>query len=97
MPENALTGDTFRNIILEIEPELKGKIDRHGWFNDGSGQYLVHPYLLYRKESELSVFHDCATSKTVPAAAYYNCFVIDESRIGKPRPVALTKTPPKTR
>jgi hypothetical protein len=94
LPENVLTGDTLRNVILEIEPDLKGKIDRLGWFYDGSGQYLVHPYLLYRKESELAVFHTCATSRTVPAAAYYNCFVIDESHLDKPRPVALTKRPP---
>jgi len=72
LPENVLPGDTLRDVILEIEPDLKGKIDRLGWFNDGSGQYLVHPYLLYRKESELSVFDACATSKAVPAAAYYN-------------------------
>lgn len=92
LPENVLTGDTLRDAILEIEPDLKGKIDRLGWFNDGSGQYLVHPYMLYRKLDELTVFHTCATSKTVPAAAYYNCFVIDDSRIGKPpQPVALIR------
>jgi hypothetical protein len=94
LPENVLTGDTLRDVILQIEPDLKGKIDRLGWFYDGAGQYLVHPYLLYRKESELAVFHTCATSRTVPAAAYYNCFVIDESHLDKPRPVALTKRPP---
>ena len=92
LPENVLEGDTLRDVILEIEPDLKGKIDRLGWFNDGSGQYLVHPYMLYRKLDELSVFHACATSKTVPAAAYYNCFVIDDSEVGgKPKPVALMK------
>jgi hypothetical protein len=92
LPENVLPGDMLRDVILEIEPDLKGKIDRLGWFNDGSGQYLVHPYLLYRKLDELSVFHACATSKTVPAAEYYNCFVIDDSRVGeKPMPVALIK------
>ncbi len=98
LPDNVLTGDTLRDVILDIEPDLKGKIDRLGWFNDGSGQYLVHPYLLYRKESELLVFHTCATSRTVPAAAYYNCFVIDDSRVGRPaRPVALIRKPSTTR
>lgn len=90
LPENVLPGDTLRDVILEIEPDLKGKIDRLGWFYNGDGQYLVHPYLLYRKLAELSVFHACATSKTVPAAAYYNCFVIDDNRVGEaPKPVAL--------
>jgi hypothetical protein len=92
LPENALEGDTLRDVILEIEPDLKGKIDRLGWFNNGDGQFLVHPYMLYRKLGELSVFHACATSKTIPAAAYYNCFVIDDSRVGKPpTPVALIR------
>lgn len=98
LPENVLEGDTLRDVILQIEPDLKGKIDRLGWFHDGSGQYLVHPYMLYRKERELSVFHTCATSKTVPAAAYYNCFVIDDSRVDGPaRPVALTRKRGKSR
>jgi hypothetical protein len=92
LPENGLEGDTLRNIILEIEPDLKGKIDRLGWFNDGSGQYLVHPYMLYRKLDELAVFHRCATSKAIPAAEYYNCFVIDDSQVsGAAKPVALIK------
>jgi len=98
LPENVLPGDTLRDVILQIEPGLKGKIDRLGWFNDGAGQYLVHPYLLYRKEAELSIFHTCATSRAVPAAAYYNCFVIDDSRVGvPPRPVALMGKPGKSR
>ena len=92
LPENVMPGDTLRDVILEIEPDLKGKIDRLGWFTDGSGQYLVHPYMLYRKLDELTVFHACATSKTVLVSAYYNCFVIDDSRVGeKPKPVALIR------
>ena len=87
-----LTGDTLRDVILEIEPDLKGKIDRLGWFYDGSGQYLVHPYMLYRKLDELSVFHTCATSKSIPAADYYTCFVVEEGPVGsRARPIALTK------
>jgi hypothetical protein len=92
LPENVLEGDTLRDFILEIEPDLKGKIDRLGWFNNGDGQFLVHPYMLYRKLDELSVFHACATSKTVPAAEYYNCFVIDDNQVeGSAKPVALIK------
>jgi hypothetical protein len=92
LPENMMPGDTLRDVILEIEPDLKGKIDRMGWFNDGNGQYLVHPYMLYRKLDELSVFHACALSKAIPTDQYYNCFVIDDSRVGGPaKPVALTR------
>ena len=32
LPDNVLEGDTLRRIILELEPGLKGQIDRFGGF-----------------------------------------------------------------
>jgi hypothetical protein len=77
LPDNFIEGETLRNAILEIEPSLKGKIDRFGGSADGADRYLISPYAHYRSEEDLYPFHDCATSKAIPKDAYYGCFVID--------------------
>lgn len=77
LPDNFIEGDTLRDAILAIEPSLKGKIDRFGSSPDGADRYLISPYAHYRTEEDLHPFHECATSKDVPAEAYYGCFVID--------------------
>jgi hypothetical protein len=77
LPDNFIEGETLRNAILEIEPSLKGKIDRFGGSADGADRYLISPYAHYRGEEDLMPFHDCATSKDIPKDAYYGCFVID--------------------
>lgn len=77
LPDNFLEGDTLRRIILEIEPALAGQIDRFGGSPDGSSRFLIAPYLHYRSEEELDVFHQCATSKDITPDIYYACFVID--------------------
>ena len=71
----------------------KGKIDRFGNFADGSGRYLIHPYLLYRQISDVAVFQRCVTSKAVAAAERAACFVIDndEAQRKNPRPLALKR------
>jgi hypothetical protein len=79
LPDNFIVGETLRDAILEIEPELKGKIDRYGIAPDAATRYMIGPYLHYRDENELDLFHECATSKLIPADQYYNCFVIDET------------------
>lgn len=79
LPDNFIEGDTLRRIILEVEPALKGQIDRLGGSPDGSSRYLIAPYLHYRTEDQLDVFHQCATSKDVSPELYYGCFVIDTS------------------
>jgi hypothetical protein len=77
LPDNFIDGETLRNAILDIEPSLKGKIDRFGSSPDGADRYLISPYAHYRTEEDLLPFHECATSKKVPADEYYGCFVID--------------------
>lgn len=79
LPDNFIHDDSLRDAILAVEPELKGKIDRYGIAPDAASRYMIGPYLHYRDESELDLFHECATSKLIPADQYYNCFVIDES------------------
>jgi hypothetical protein len=79
LPDNFIQGETLRRIILEVEPGLAGKIDRLGGSPDGTSRYLIAPYLHYRSEDELAVFHQCATSKEVAPELYYGCFVVESS------------------
>jgi hypothetical protein len=76
LPENFIDGEDLRQAIVEADPSAKGQIDRLGHYADGEGRYLIHPYMLYRKESDLLVVHRCATAK-LRAPAYYRCFVSD--------------------
>jgi hypothetical protein len=93
LPDDFIAGDTLRDAILQADPSLKGQVDRLGAFADGRSRYLIGPYAMYRTEGDLSVFHRCAASKRIPAAVYYKCFVVDDSR-GGVRPLALKRTRP---
>lgn len=77
LPDNFIEGDTLRDIILEIDPSLKGKIDRLGGSPDGADRFLIAPYMHYRQEDDLLVFDRCATSKAIDPKLYYACFVVD--------------------
>jgi hypothetical protein len=79
LPDNFIHDESLRDAILAVEPHLKGKIDRYGISPDAANRYMIGPYLHYRTEQELDVFHECATSKAIPASEYYNCFVIEEN------------------
>jgi len=76
LPENFIDGEDLRRAIVEADPSVKGQINRLGHYADGEGRYLIHPYMLYRKESDLLVVHRCATAK-LSAPVYYRCFVSD--------------------
>jgi hypothetical protein len=93
LPENFIEGETLREAILAIEPGLKGKIDRLGNLADGSGRYLIHPYMLYQQPGDLAVFARCITAKSVAVKDRAACFVIDddEAQRKNPRPLALKR------
>ena len=93
LPENFIEGDALYNAIVASDPGVKGKIDRLGHYFDDSGRYSIHPYPLYRKETDLRAVHRCATSRRIPAAAYYACFVFDEDDHPNPnaQPQAMKK------
>lgn len=82
LPDSFVEGDNLRDAILAVEPSLKGKIDRFGGSDDGSGRFLVAPYTYYRTMEELYVFHQCATEKRVPREHYYRCFMVDANDYG---------------
>ena len=89
LPENFIEGDTLRDAILTVDPSLKDKIDRLGNFADGRERSMIHPYLLYRRESDLTVFHRCMTHPRVPAAIRARCFVIGEDELQNRNPMPL--------
>jgi hypothetical protein len=80
LPDNFIEGETLREAILAAEPQLKGEIDRYGISPGGNDRYLIAPYRHYRTDDDLLVFHTCATSKRIPAARYYDCFVFDDDQ-----------------
>ena len=93
LPENFIDGETLREAIVASDPRAAGKIDRFGLYSDGLNRYLIHPYLLYERVSDLAVFHRCATSKSVRVVDRPACFVIDnEESMGRnPQPRALKR------
>lgn len=91
LPDNFIKGDELRDLIVLAKPDLKGKIDRFGFFSDGDLRYAIEPYLEYKKIEDLDIFAQCAESSNIPPALYYNCFVIDDdSRSSTPTPLGLT-------
>jgi hypothetical protein len=92
IPDNFIQGEAFRQAILALEPDLKGKIDRFGAMPDGA-RYAVVPYMSYRTPRDLDVFHRCATSRRIPAAAYHRCFAVapGESGGARTRPLAMPR------
>jgi len=92
IPDNFIEGGSFRQAILAVEPDLKGKIDRYGGFADGS-RYVVAPYMQYRSPKNLEIFHRCATSLRIPPASYYRCFVLvpGQEHGANARPLAMQR------
>lgn len=93
LPDNFIEGETLRDAILAVSPEVKGKVDRLGNFTGSEDRYLIHPYLRYRREADLTMFHRCATSKRVAPADRPRCFVIadEDSERPNPQPLALKR------
>jgi hypothetical protein len=94
LPDNFIEGEALRNAILEVQPSLAGKIDRFGGSPDGQDRYLISPYLHYRYEDDLMIFHTCAESKSLPRQMYYACFVFDPDEGSQAtRPRSVNKRP----
>lgn len=91
MPDNFITGDSFRQALLAAEPSFKGKIDRYGSLSDGA-RLVIAPYMQYRRPADLATFHRCAISPRVPTDSYYRCFALALEGDHGPnaQPLALT-------
>jgi hypothetical protein len=73
LPDNFIEGDALRQSIVEADPGVAGKIDRFGYFADGTNRYLIAPYLDYHREGDLLEIHNCAT-RNHAKRNYYSCF-----------------------
>jgi len=87
LPDNFIEGETLREAILSVRPQLKGEIDRFGSAPDGSIRFMIGPYLSYRGIADLDPIHACAQKKQ-KQPDYYRCFVTDDESGGMvaPRP-----------
>jgi hypothetical protein len=87
LPDNFIEGETLREAILAVRPQLKGEIDRFGSAPDGSIRFMIAPYLSYWEIADLDPIHACAQRKQ-KQPDYYRCFVTDDESSGMvaPRP-----------
>jgi hypothetical protein len=90
MPDNFIDGDTFRQAILAVVPNFKGRINRYGSFAD-DGRFAVVPYMAYRSPKDLAIFDRCATSRRIPAERYAACLALplEGSHGANARPLAM--------
>ena len=77
LPDNFIEGETLRNAILEVAPNLKGRIDRFGGTPDGVWRYTIAPYLSYKDIREFDRVDRCARRTHSSEVTYYRCFILD--------------------
>ncbi len=100
LPDNYIQGDTLIDALLQIDPSMKGKVDRYGSDPSGEVRYAITTYKFYGDLADLKPIVDCAAQKTEPAE-YYKCFdssdandeageaaAEDSKKAGKPAPDA---------
>jgi hypothetical protein len=90
LPDAFIEGETLRNAILEVDPSLKGKIDRFGSRPGGESRFEIKPYASYRTVGDLYGMDKCAKAN-VRAANYYSCFVAADDEDREARPVRARK------
>jgi len=78
LPDNFIEGENLRSAILQVEPSLRGKIDRYGASADGLSRYMIAPYRHYTYEDELLYFHNCVTWPKLKPDVYPSCFMYTE-------------------
>jgi len=87
LPENFIEGEELRRAIYASDPSVKGELDRLGNYVHEEGRYLIHPYMLYHRRSDLQTIHACAVRSVARPAVYYRCFVAslpEESEAKRP-------------
>jgi hypothetical protein len=84
LPDNFIEGESLRSALLDIDPSMRGRIDRHGAAPDGLSRYMIAPYRIYRNEDELLYFHNCAVWPGLLPEVYPSCFVFAETAADAP-------------
>jgi hypothetical protein len=77
LPDNFIEGETLRDAILKVQPNLKGKIDRLGGTADGEWRYSIGPYLIYKEIREFERVDRCAGHTHSSDVVYYRCFILN--------------------
>jgi hypothetical protein len=90
LPDNFIQGEALRDALIEINPKLKGTIDRFGSPPGGETRYVIAPYLEYWNVDDLAPFDRCARRHKADEGRYYRCFVIDEDT-QKPRDMPASR------
>jgi hypothetical protein len=86
LPENFIQGEELRDAILASDPSVKGQLDRLGNYFHEEGRYLIHPYMLYHRQSDLRTIHACAGRSLGRPAVYYRCFLASPPEEGGAKP-----------
>ena len=83
LPDAFIQGEALREAIVAVDPSLKGRTDRWGGLDDGSGRYLIAPYTYYREAGDLLVFDLCATDPAIAEADRAKCFSMNWDGVGE--------------
>lgn len=94
LPDNFIKGEDLRSALIEINPKLKGTIDRFGSKPGGETRYVIAPYLEYWTVDDLRPFDRCARANRTDDRRYYQCFVIDEDT-QRPREAPAHRSAPR--
>jgi hypothetical protein len=78
LPDNFLKGDVLQAAMIDHEPDLKGNINRYGYWPGGDSRFLIGPYLYFYRIDELARFDTCATSDEMKHKRYYSCFHVED-------------------
>ena len=97
LPDNFIEGDTLRDAILKVQPDLKGQIDRFGNKPGSEVRYMIGTYLLYKKIDEFKRTERCAQRHRGAEAAYYKCFIFNSGLqdLNEPPPPSERKPEPR--
>ncbi len=77
LPDNYIEGDSLLDALLQIEPSMKGHVDRYGSDPSGEVRYAITTYRYYSDVEDLKPIVDCA-AKTNDPAQYYSCFNVPD-------------------
>ncbi len=73
LPDNYVEGNALLDALLQVEPSMKGHVDRYGADPSGEVRYAITTYKYYSNVGDLKPILDCADKETDPAK-YYACF-----------------------
>jgi hypothetical protein len=77
LPDNYVEGDALLDALLQIDPSMKGHVDRYGSEPSGEVRFAITTYKYYSDVADLKPILDCAARQNAPAK-YYACFNIKQ-------------------